>query len=106
MAGPLTGSERWRVDHLRRPDQSVVLGIWDVVLSSSVEELDAVVDAVAGAITVPYLSLHGIDPGPDYAAWLTSRIPTATVEVWPDTGHYPHLIAPDRFVERVVAFDA
>ena len=23
------------------------------------------------AITVPYLSLHGIDPGPDYGAWLT-----------------------------------
>ena len=106
MAGPLDGTERWRVDHLRRADQEVVLGIWDLVFSLSAEDLDAVVDQVAGAITVPYLSLHGIDPGPDYPAWLTSRIPSATVEVWPDHGHYPHLIEPDRFVERVVAFDS
>lgn len=105
MAGPLEGAERWRVDHLRRADQEVVLGVWDLVFNASVEELDAVVDAVAGAITVPYLSLHGIDPGQDYAAWLGARIATATVEVWPDLGHYPHLIDPQRFVDRVVAFD-
>ena len=105
MAGPLAGAERWRVDNLRTADQDVVLGVWDLMFSSSVEELDGVVDAVAGAITVPYLSLHGIDPGPDYADWLTSRLTTATVEVWADLGHYPHLIEQQRFVDRVVAFD-
>jgi pimeloyl-ACP methyl ester carboxylesterase len=105
MAGPLSGAERWRVDHLRQPEQEVVLGVWDLVFHSSAEELDAVVDGVAGAVTVPYLSLHGIDPGSAYGAWLTSRIPSATFEVWPDHGHYPHLIDPARFVDRVTAFD-
>lgn len=105
MAGPLAGAERWRVDHIRDPDQAVVLGIWDLVFHASVEDLDAVVDSMAGGITVPYLSLHGIDPGPDYGDWLTSRVPTATVDVWSDLGHYPHLIEPERFVRRVVEFD-
>ena len=46
---------------------------------------------------LPYLAIHGIDPGPAYAAWLTGLIPTATVEVWEGLGHYPHLVDPDRF---------
>lgn len=105
MAGPLAGAERWRVDHLRQADQQVVLGVWDLMFSSTVDELGAVVDAMAGAINVPYLSLHGIDPGPDYADWLGRRVSTAAVEIWPNLGHYPHLVDQQRFVERVVAFD-
>ena len=105
MAGPLAGAERWRVDNLRRAEQDVVLGVWELVFTASAEELDAIVDGVAGAVTVPYLSLHGIDAGPEYAAWLTGKLPSATVEVWAEQGHYPHLIEPQRFVERVVAFD-
>lgn len=105
MAGQLTGAERWRVDHLRSADQEVVLGVWDLMFSSTVEQLDGVVDAMAGAITVPYLALHGIDPGPEYADWLCARIATATVELWPDLGHYPQLIEQRRFVDRVVEFD-
>lgn len=105
MAGPLAGHERRRVDSLRVADQDVVLGVWDMVFTASADELDAVVDELAGAITVPYLSLHGIDPGPDYADWLTSKLANATVEVWPDLGHYPHLIEHDRFVQRVIDFD-
>lgn len=105
MAGPLAGAERWRVDHIREADQTVVLGVWDMMFSATTEELDAVVDSVAAAITVPYLSLHGIDPGPEYPDWFTSKVPSAGVEVWPDQGHYPHLIDAERFVARVVEFD-
>jgi len=105
MAGPLDGAERWRVDHIRDADQDVVLGVWNLVFRASVAELDAVVDSLAEAITVPYLSLHGIDPGPDYSPWLTTRIPSATVEIWPALGHYPHLVEPERFLARVVEFD-
>lgn len=105
MWGPLADAERERMTRLRDADQDVVLGVWDLLFTATADELDATVDELAGAIGVPYLSLHGIDPGPDYAGWLTSRIPTALVEVWPDRGHYPHLVEPDRFVERVVAFD-
>lgn len=105
MAGALSGAERRRVEQVRRADPDVVLGVWDLLFTASVDELDAAVDELAGAITVPYLSLHGIDPGRDYREWLVSRIATASVEVWPDLGHYPHLVAADRFVDRVVAFD-
>jgi pimeloyl-ACP methyl ester carboxylesterase len=105
LAGPLSGPERWRIDHVRAADQDVVLGVWDVVFGSTAAELDAAVDAVAETITAPYLSLHGIDPGAEYAPWLTERIPTATVEEWSGLGHYPHLVEMQRFVDRVVAFD-
>ena len=107
MAGPLAVDEKARIDALRRADQTVVLGIWDVVLTSTEAELDAIVDAALAPWAdngVPYLSLFGIDPGPDYAAWLTERIPSAVVETWADHGHYPHLVDPDRFVDRLRRF--
>jgi pimeloyl-ACP methyl ester carboxylesterase len=106
MVGPLQADEAARVHALRHADQAVVLGTWDGVLHSSTEELDGTVAALAGAITVPYLSLHGIDPGPDYAPWLTRLMPSATVEVWPDHGHYPHLVDQTRFLQRLHDFEA
>ncbi|MFZ4720603.1 MAG: alpha/beta fold hydrolase [Ilumatobacteraceae bacterium] len=111
MNGPLPADEVARISALRgHPRQDVVLGTWDAVLHSTPEELDATVVALAGAITVPYLSLHGIDPGPDYAAWLTGLVPSATVEVWTDDGvglgHYPQLVQPDRFLARLAEFEA
>jgi pimeloyl-ACP methyl ester carboxylesterase len=106
MVGPLDGADRWRVERLRDVPQEVVLGVWEAVFTSSVAELDGMVDAIAGSITVPYLALHGIDPGDGYATWLTGLVPTASVDVWHDHGHYPHLVEPGRFVDRVVHFDA
>ena len=106
MEGPLSDEEKARTRALRRPDRDVVLGSWASVFESTVEELDAQVEAIAGAVRVPYLSLHGIDPGPGYAEWLTGLIPTATVEVWADHGHYPHLVDPARFLARLAAFEA
>ena len=105
MAGPLPADEAARIAGLRRADQSVVLGVWGQVFHSTPDELDATVEALTATITVPYLSLHGIDPGEQYAHWLRQLVPTATVEVWRDQGHYPHLIHRDRFVERVIDFD-
>lgn len=81
--------------------QDVVLGVWGLVFDSTDEELDATVDAVAPAITAPYLAIHGLDPGEGYAEWLVERVPHAQVELWEDHGHYPHLVDPDRFVTRL-----
>lgn len=106
MNGPLAADEVARVEASRRADQQVVLGTWASVFDSTVEELDATVAALAGAITVPYLALHGIDPGPGYADWLTGLVPTAVVEEWPDHGHYPQLVDPARFLARLAAFEA
>ena len=107
LNGPLPEDERDRLAALRgTPNRDVVLATWDAVLHATPEELDATVEALAGAITVPYLSLHGIDPGPGYAEWLTGLVPTATVEVWDELGHYPQLVEPDRFLARLAEFEA
>ena len=105
MKGQLDPREDARLNSLRRADQDVVLGIWGTIFDSTPEQLDATVDALASGVRVPYLSLHGIDPGPDYEAWLTKRVPTATVELWPDLGHYPHLVRTAEFLTRVETFD-
>jgi pimeloyl-ACP methyl ester carboxylesterase len=108
MGGELLPSEeRQRLDELRRADQDVVLGVWDMLLTQPVEEIAATVDAALapyGTSSVPYLALFGLDPGDDYAEWLAQRIPTSVVEFWPEYGHYPHLVDPDRFVERANSF--
>ncbi len=104
LMGPLDRTERDRLTALRRPDQSVVLGVWDPIFSLSADELDAVVREMLAGIEVPYLSLHGEDPGPEYRVWLGGVIPQAEVEVWPGSGHYPHLMDPDRFLARVTRF--
>jgi pimeloyl-ACP methyl ester carboxylesterase len=108
MSGSLlSGDERGRVDALRRPDQDVILGVWDLLLSAADDEIATTVDtALAGYLDhpTPYLAVFGIDPGPDYAGWLDTRVPGATVELWADHGHYPHLVDPDRFVTRLREF--
>lgn len=104
MVGPLPAAEVARIDGLRRARPDVVLGTWATVFDSTTEELDATVEALAATITVPYLALHGVDPGPGYGDWLGALVPTATVEVWDDHGHYPHLVDQARFTARVRAF--
>ncbi|HZJ26250.1 MAG TPA: alpha/beta fold hydrolase, partial [Acidimicrobiia bacterium] len=100
----LAAPERERLTRLRRPDQDVVLGAWEMIFALSADEIDAAVDAALAGYAerdVRYLSLFGIDPGPDYADWLMSPIAGAVVEVWAEHGHYPHLVDPDRFVARL-----
>jgi len=108
MSGELLSpEERERLNELRRTDHRVVLGVWDLLLSAPVDEIAATVDAaLAGyaANPVPYLALFGIDPGEHYAEWLATRVPGAIVERWELHGHYPHLVDPDRFVERLRDF--
>jgi pimeloyl-ACP methyl ester carboxylesterase len=106
MNGPLSAIEQERLRSNRRADQAVVLGTWSSVFESTEAELDATVGALATAIKVPYLALHGDDPGPGYADWLQRLLPTATVEVWPGLGHYVQLVEPDRFLQRLATFEA
>ncbi|MHB1739428.1 MAG: alpha/beta fold hydrolase [Actinomycetes bacterium] len=84
--------------------RDVVLGVWDQVLTSTPEELTTIAEALASSVTVPYLAIHGCDPGPGYQQWLTGLLPSATVELWVGDGHYPHLVEPERFAARVTAF--
>ncbi len=104
MAGPmLQGDARVLVETTRRADQDVVLGVWELMFSMSADEIAAVVDAALAGYAgndMPYLSLFGIDPGDGYGDWLGRSISAAVVELWDDHGHYPHLVDPDRFVDR------
>jgi pimeloyl-ACP methyl ester carboxylesterase len=106
LDGPLAAGERARLDALASPERDVVLGVWGSVFDSTPSELDAAVSALLAGVRVPYLAIHGSDPGPAYGEWLRARVPAARLEVWPDHGHYPQLVDPGRFVARLEAFDA
>lgn len=81
----------------RSARQDVVLGVWADVFASSPDELTALGAGLLSSLAVPYVAVHGSDPAPGYAEWLTAALPSARVEVWRG-GHYPHLVEPDRFV--------
>ncbi len=103
----LSTGERDRLAGNRRANQDVVLGVWEMMFTMSAQEIAAVVEGAlsgyAGQQT-PYLSLFGVDPGEAYADWLAGFIRNSSVEVWDDHGHYPHLVDPDRFVDRLKLF--
>lgn len=86
--------------------QAVVLGVWGLVFDSSPDELTAIAQSLLGAITVPYVAIHGSDPGPGYADWLAAAHPGATVEVWEGDGHYPHLAEPARLASLIDSMPA
>jgi pimeloyl-ACP methyl ester carboxylesterase len=107
MGDRLPADEVARVNGLRRADHEVVLGVWELLLSEPVEQIAATVDAALSGYAgrdVAYLALFGLDPGEGYGDWLAERIPGSTVEYWAGHGHYPHLVDPDRFVERLREF--
>ena len=106
MMGALSETERSRVRNIRRPVQPVVLGVWSALLDSTPEELDQLVRTGFSEIKAPYLAIHGIDPGAGYSEWLHSIVPSALCEVWPDLGHYPHLVETERFITRLAEFEA
>jgi pimeloyl-ACP methyl ester carboxylesterase len=105
LDGPLPTAERARLDAIATPEQDVVLGVWGAVLDHSADELDAMVEELLAGLRAPYLEIRGSDPGAAYVEWLLARVANARVEVWRDHGHYPHLVDPAHFVERIDQFD-
>lgn len=108
LSGALDPAEAARLAALRRPNREAILGMWAPLLELTAVELDALVrQHVTVPAGTPYLALHGLDPGPQYAAWLAGLIPGATVEIWGEVPtHFPHLVDPARFVARVRDFVA
>jgi pimeloyl-ACP methyl ester carboxylesterase len=87
----------------QRIGQGLVLGYWAEVLGVEPDHLQAHVDRALDAIDVPVLAVFGREltaPEDERLA----RIPDATCEVWRDSGHFVHLVEPDRFAERLLAF--
>ena len=44
-----------------------------------------------------YLFIAGHEVEPGYQDWFGRQLPQAAVEVWPGSGHFPHLAYPARF---------
>jgi pimeloyl-ACP methyl ester carboxylesterase len=79
-----------------------VLGYWQDLFARTPAELQAWLNE--GAVTMrqiglPVTSVVGQDPSADEAAWLEANLPDARVEVWPGSGHFPHLAHPRAFAE-------
>ena len=82
------------------PPQDLVLAYWKSALDSSHEQMRARIDgglAVLRDRGVPYLVTAGHQYDSSYMAWLGDALPQATVTLFPNSGHFPHLADPERF---------
>jgi pimeloyl-ACP methyl ester carboxylesterase len=82
-----------------RPD--LLRGYWGEALDGG-SDLGARLEAELGRLResgTPYLIVAGDEPGDEYRRWLRDVLPQARIEVWPGSGHFPHLAHPERFAE-------
>lgn len=90
-----------------RPRQEIALGYWRALMDDPIEQLTGMIEQTSARIAaakIPYLYLAGADLDPDTQMWMDRQPFNPTVEVWRDTGHFPHLAHPTRFAERLVEF--
>ncbi len=87
-----------------RAQPELVLGYWSVLFTDTTTELTHQVDETLTSVKVPALAIHGDPPDQHYRAWLHARCPSARLEVWPGSGHFPHLVHARRFRDRLVRF--
>ena len=82
------------------PPQEVVLAYWRSALDASLEQMQARIDDGLAEVRrrrVPYLVAAGHEYDSGYMNWLRDALPQAIVNVFPDSGHFPHLADPGRF---------
>lgn len=82
--------------------QDLVTGYWREAIDRPAGELAGLVADGLAAVReakVPYLYVGGHEPGAEYLKWLSHELPQAEVEIWPGSGHFPHLAHPLRFAE-------
>ena len=84
--------------------QDVVLGYWDQLLRTDVDELQAWVEEIAGRIDVPCLAVYGQQLSAEERDYLHRLVPQMQLEEWPGRGHFVHLADADRFTTRLEAF--
>jgi pimeloyl-ACP methyl ester carboxylesterase len=84
------------------PRQEIVLGYWQALFQFRPDQLDAMVAQGSSAIRasgLPFASVLGRDPSPEDLAWIRAHLPGTRIEVWPQSGHFPHLAHPRKFAE-------
>ena len=90
------------------PDQQLVLGYWQELLDLDPTSLQAYDDANRTglhSLRCPYLLVVNEALDPATRQWLDGALPQATVAVWPNTGHFPHLAHPQLFADYLAATD-
>jgi pimeloyl-ACP methyl ester carboxylesterase len=91
------------VDESMRADQQLVLGYWAPLFDTPVAELSARVDETLAAVSIPCAAIHGSELEASYRRWLRDRLPQIAVHEWPNSGHFPHLVQPERFTETLLS---
>jgi len=86
-----------------RPD--LVLGYWTELLDTDPEALQTWIDRLITTNQAPVLAIYGQDISPSDRTRLHT-IPHADIEEWTGSGHFVHLVDPDRFTTRLMAFAA
>ena len=88
------------------PQQDIVLAYWQSALDSSREQMQARIDDGLASLRrrrLPYMVTAGHEYHSSYTAWLRDALPEATVTLFPNSGHFPHLADPGRFAACLAA---
>ncbi len=88
------------------PRQDVFLAYQRQALVQSEAELQGFIARTLDTLRqarLPYAIIAGHAYDDAYTAWLHEVLPQATVTVYPNSGHFPHLADPDRFAECLAA---
>ena len=100
---PATGRALLSTD---TPQQDVVLAYWQSALDSSREQMQVRIDEGLASLRrrrLPYLVTAGHQYDSSYMAWFREALPDATVTLFPNSGHFPHLADPERFAACLAA---
>lgn len=84
--------------------QDIIIAYWSEILGSTPEELQGRIDSALDAISVPYLAVFGRRLAVEERDHLRRHIARLELEEWPDHGHFVHIVAPDRFADRLAEF--
>lgn len=84
-------------------DQSVVLGYWQQALSTDPAALQQDIDDQLARIDAPWLAVFG-RPITRGERERLDRHSGAQLEEWRDSGHFVHLVDPERFTDRLRRF--
>lgn len=84
-------------------EQDVVLGYWYQALDSDPVELQTWIDDIASRIHSPCLAVFG-RPATKGERERLNHLPDVQIEEWTGHDHFVHLVEPDRFTRRLLAF--